>query len=254
MKIISYNVNGIRAAVTKGFGTWLTTENPDVVCIQESKAKPSQIDSPYFEYLGYKSFWFSAQRAGYSGVGILCKNSPDNVIFGMNNEKFDHEGRVIRADFGEITVISVYIPSGSSGEERQDVKMEFLKEFQIYVNELKKNRQKLIIAGDFNICHHPIDIHDPVGNKDSSGFLPEERDWLTQFLQNGFIDSFRFFHSEESKRYSWWTYRFRAREKNLGWRIDYQMVTENLTDSLKNADILSQVFHSDHCPVSLEIQ
>jgi exodeoxyribonuclease-3 len=206
-----------------------------------------------FEAAGYKHYWHSAVKKGYSGVGILSKIEPDRVIMGMGNHKYDNEGRFIRADYGDISVISVYHPSGSSGDERQDFKMIWLGDFLDYVNELKKERPRLIISGDYNICHKPIDIHDPIRNATSSGFLPEERAWVTKFLENGFVDSFRHFHPDEPKQYTWWSFRAGARSKNLGWRIDYHMTTENITPNLKRSVILPSAVHSDHCPVLLEV-
>lgn len=251
-KIISYNVNGIRAALGKGFIDWLKNENPDILLIQETKAQPEQISSHLFEELGYHSYWFSALKKGYSGVGLLSKEKPDAVFSGVNNEKYDLEGRVIRADFGEISVLSTYHPSGSSGEIRQAFKMEWLSFFQTYVDELKKTRPNLIVGGDFNICHQSIDISKPENKKGVSGFLPEERKWMSQFLESGFVDSFRSFNSLP-ENYTWWSYRGGARAKNLGWRIDYHMISESLKPKLKASSILSKVIHSDHCPIVVEM-
>ncbi len=252
LKIISYNVNGIRAAIKRGFFEWLEKSNPDILVIQETKAKPEQIDVEGFAKLGYKAYINSAQKAGYSGVAIFSKKEADQIFLGMGNEKFDSEGRVIRADYGDFTLVNTYFPSGSSGDARQAFKMEFLAEYQEFIENLKKERSKLVVSGDYNICHKAIDIHNPVSNKNSSGFLPEEREWLSKFVELGFVDTFRARHSE-ADRYSWWSYRFKCREKNLGWRIDYNMATENLSKAIENADILDQVFHSDHCPVLLEL-
>lgn len=253
MKIISYNVNGIRAALNKGFIEWLKAEKPDIICLQETKAQPEQIPVLEFETLGYSSYIFSAKKKGYSGVAILTKPNPDKVEFGINIKKYDDEGRFLRADYGDVSVISVYHPSGSSGDERQAFKMIWLKDFQNYILELQKTRKKLIISGDFNICHKPIDIHDPVRNATSSGFLPEERDWIDGFINLGFIDTFRLIN-KEPHNYTWWSYRANARNNNKGWRIDYNLVTENLKHNILNAIILPQVKHSDHCPVVLEIE
>lgn len=252
LKIISYNLNGIRAAMRKGLVEWLRKENPDIFLVQETKAKPEQVDIESFENVGYHCYFSSAEKAGYSGVGIFSKIKPDQVISGCGIPKFDAEGRVLRADFGEISVISAYFPSGSSGDHRQVFKMEFLSGFGRFIGELIKTRNKVVVSGDYNICHKPIDIHNPVANKNSSGFLPEERAWISQFLENGFVDSFRAFHPEPHK-YSWWTYRSNARKKNLGWRIDYNLISEKLKPAMQNADILSEVYHSDHCPVLLEL-
>ncbi len=252
MNIISYNVNGIRAAIRKGLLDWIRIMNADIICIQETKAQPDQIPQFDFEELGYINYWFSAEKKGYSGVALLTKKEPDKVIRGMGIEKYDREGRIIRADYGDVSVISVYHPSGSSGEERQAFKMEWLHDFKIFVDELKKERPKLIISGDYNICHEAIDIHDPVRNAKSSGFLPEERKWMTQFLNSGFIDSFRYLNKEPDN-YTWWSFRGRAREKNMGWRIDYEMVSEPLKDKIERALILPSVNFSDHCPIILEM-
>ncbi|MEM9051721.1 MAG: exodeoxyribonuclease III [Bacteroidota bacterium] len=254
LKIISYNVNGIRAAVRKGLCDWLKQANPDVLLIQETKAKPEQIDLSGFEKLGYQAHFHSAEKAGYSGVAILSKVSPTAVEIGCGIEKYDREGRVLRADFGDLSILSTYFPSGSSGDERQAFKMEFLEDFAGFVTHLKKERPKLVISGDYNICHREIDIHNPVSNKKSSGFLPEEREWVSQFIDLGFVDSFRHVNGDITDKYSWWTYRFNARKKNLGWRIDYNMVSQPLQNSIVKADILTEVFHSDHCPVSLELE
>ena len=251
-KIISYNVNGIRAAMKKGFMEWVSAVDADIICIQETKAQGDQIPVFEFEAAGYKTYLLSAVKKGYSGVAILTKKEPDKIIYGMGIQKYDDEGRFIRADYGDISVVSVYHPSGSSGEPRQAFKMQWLADFQQYINELKKERPKLIISGDYNICHRPIDIHDPVGNKNSSGFLPEEREWIGGFIESGFVDSFRHFN-KEPHQYSWWSYRANARANNKGWRIDYHMVSENLKDKMERALILPSAMHSDHCPIVLEI-
>ena len=252
MVIVTYNVNGIRAAVSKGFIDWLSEVNPDVVCLQETKAQQDQIPILEFKQLGYNSYIFSAERKGYSGVAILTKKQPDNVVYGMNIPVYDKEGRLIRVDYGDLSVVSVYHPSGSSGDERQAFKMQWLNDFQDYVLELKKSRPNLILSGDYNICHKPIDIHDPVRNATSSGFLPEEREWIDGFMKKGFIDTFRVFNTEPHQ-YTWWSYRANAREKNLGWRIDYHLASMALEPILKRSVILPSAKHSDHCPVLLEI-
>lgn len=252
MKIVTYNVNGIRAAMKKGFLEWLKEESPDVVCIQETKAQGDQIPVLDFTEAGYFTYSFSAQKKGYSGVAILCKQEPDHVEYGIGIEKYDLEGRFMRADFGDISVVSVYHPSGSSGELRQAFKMQWLADFTNSIQDLRKARPKLVIAGDYNICHEAIDIHNPVGNKNSSGFLPEEREWMTQFLNLGFIDSFRRLN-KDPHHYTWWSYRANARNNNKGWRIDYTMLTENLSDNLKASGIMPDAKQSDHCPTWVEL-
>jgi exodeoxyribonuclease III len=251
-KIVSYNLNGIRAAMSKNLLDWIKVVDPDIICVQETKAQPDQIPQLDFEMAGYHTYWYSAQKKGYSGVGIITKQLPDQVVYGMNNKKYDDEGRVIRADYGDISVISVYHPSGTTGDVRQSFKYEWLDDFLDYVNELKKTRPNLIIAGDYIICHKPIDIHDPIRNANSSGFLPEERAWLSKFIDSGFVDSFRHFN-QEPHHYTWWSFRSNARQKNLGWRIDYLMVSQPIKDKMRRALILPEAKHSDHCPAVLEI-
>jgi len=250
MKIVSYNVNGIRSAIGKGLLQWINDYQPDVLCFQELKATPDQIPLMDFEMMGYHHYWFPAQKKGYSGVGLITKIQPDNVVYGMDNPLYDNEGRFLRADFGDLSVVSVYHPSGTTGDERQDFKMQWLDFFRRYVGELRKSRSKLVLSGDYNICHEDIDINNPKAHVKSSGFLPEERQWFTDFLGDGFTDSFRHL-VKEPNRYSWWSFRANARQKNLGWRIDYHIVTDNLRDSIKDVDILPSVMHSDHCPITL---
>ena len=252
MKIISYNVNGIRAALKKGLADWLKTVNPDILCIQETKAQEDQINSSIFKQLGYESFWFSAQKKGYSGVGILSKKSPNNIIYGTGIPSMDFEGRTIRLDFDEFSVISLYLPSGTN-IERLNFKFNFMEEFQNYINALKKEFPHLVVSGDYNICHKSIDIHDPIRNAKVSGFLPWEREWLSEFINLGFVDSFRELNKEPHK-YSWWSYRANSRANNKGWRIDYNLVSENLRAKIKSSSILDQVFHSDHCPIVVELK
>ena len=253
MKIISYNVNGIRAALKKGFIDWLKSANPDVICLQEIKAQDDQLDLSVFENAGYHySYWFSAQKKGYSGVAILSKKEPTNVVYGTGIESMDFEGRNIRVDFDGVSVMSLYLPSGTN-LARLEHKLEYMDLFQDYINTLKKKVPNLIICGDYNICHEAIDIHDPVRNKNVSGFLPEERAWMSQFLENGFVDAFREFNSE-AHNYSWWSYRANSRTNNKGWRLDYTLVTQSLQEKLKRAVILSEAVHSDHCPVLVELK
>ena len=254
MRILSYNVNGIRSAIKKGFIDWLKTDPADIICLQEIKANEDDIDRVAIESAGYRPYFFSAQKKGYSGVAILTKLEPDNVEFRHGNEQSDFEGRVIRADFGDITLICAYFPSGTSGEQRQSYKYVWLDEFLNYLNELKKTRNKLIVCGDYNIAHKEIDIHNPVSNKKTTGFLPAERAWFDKFLANGFVDGFRHLN-KEPHQYSWWNVlRPTTRLENKGWRIDYINVTENLIGQIQNVKIYPEVKHSDHCPVFLELK
>jgi len=253
MRIITYNVNGIRAALNKNLAGWITAAAPDILCLQEIKADTDQIPLEVFEKLGYHHFWFPAQKKGYSGVAILSKPNPDDVEAGMGIEAYDNEGRFIRADFGDLSVVSVYHPSGSSGDERQAFKMQWLTDFQSYVAELRQKRPKLVLSGDYNICHRPIDIHDPIRNATVSGFLPEEREWMEQFLAQGYTDTFRHLN-KDPHHYTWWSYRANARRNNKGWRIDYNITTQNLSNEIAKARILPEAVHSDHCPVLLELK
>lgn len=238
--------------MTKDWIKWLKSINPDVVCLQEIKAQPDQLDLSVFEALGYKTYWYPAQKKGYSGVALFSKKEPDHVEYGCGIPKYDDEGRILRADFGDFSVLSCYFPSGSSGEDRQDFKMDFLADFTPYIDALKKTRKKLLISGDVNICHEAIDIHNPVSNKNSSGFLPDERAWVSAFLKTGFVDTFRHLN-KDGGNYTWWSYRFSARKKNLGWRIDYHLISENLLPHLKQSVILADAVHSDHCPILVDL-
>ena len=251
-RIISYNVNGIRAALKKDFMNWLGAAKPDVLCLQEIKAMPEQLDADFLESLDYHHYWFPAEKKGYSGTAIWTKEEPKHVEYGCGIEKYDAEGRVIRADFETFSVMSVYMPSGSN-ELRQGFKMQWLADFKNYIDELKKEIPNLIISGDYNICHLDIDIHNRTKQQKTSGFLPEEREWVSEFINSGFVDTFRHFNMEPDN-YSWWSYRAGARGKNLGWRIDYHMASDPLKERLTRATILPEAKHSDHCPIVLELE
>lgn len=253
MKIISYNLNGIRAAISKGFLDWLQQANPDVICLQEIKANEDQIPIQEITNAGYPyQYYFSAQKKGYSGVAILSKIKPNNVAFGNGIDHMDFEGRTIRADFDNLSVMSLYLPSGTN-IDRLDHKFKFMDEFFSYITDLKIKIPNLIIGGDYNICHQPIDIHDPIRNKNVSGFLPNERMWLDGFIKSGFIDSFRHFNNQPHQ-YTWWSYRAGARNNNKGWRIDYLLASQSLQSKLKRAVILPEAKHSDHCPILIELE
>lgn len=252
MRIISYNVNGIRSAITKGLLDWLATDPADVICFQELKSALETIPTERFEALGYHCYWFPAQKKGYSGVGVITKHKPNAVTFGNTFEQSNMEGRVLKLDFDAFDLITAYFPSGSSGEERQLYKYQWLDEFYEYIDELKKEQKPLVICGDYNICHTEIDIHNPKSNKDTSGFLPEERAWMDKWFANGFVDSFRYLH-KEPHHYSWWSFRANARANNKGWRIDYISVSAELENTIRQAAIYPDVKHSDHCPVFVDL-
>ena len=252
MKIVSYNVNGIRAALNKGFIDWLQAVDPDVICLQEIKAMEEQLDLSVFEAVGYShTYWYSAQKKGYSGVAILSKTKPNHVEYGTGIDYMDFEGRNLRADFDGVSVMSMYLPSGTN-MDRLDFKLKYMADFQEYVNGLKLKHPNLIILGDYNICHEAIDIHNPVGLKNVSGFLPVEREWIGSFMKSGFIDSFRYFN-DEPDNYTWWSYRANARNNNKGWRLDYGLVSQPLENRLKRSVILAEAKHSDHCPILVEL-
>ena len=252
MKIISYNVNGIRAAIKKGFIEWLKNSNSDVICIQEIKANTDQLDLSLFLEIGYKyNYWFSAQKKGYSGVAILSKHKPKHIEYGTGIDHMDFEGRNLRIDFEKISVMSLYLPSGTN-LARLEYKFQYMKEFKDYIQKLKEDIPNLVICGDYNICHKAIDIHDPIRNSKVSGFLPWEREWISDFIDLGFIDSFRKLNKDPD-RYSWWSYRANSRANNKGWRIDYNLVSDTLNSNIKSSSILDQIFHSDHCPIVVEL-
>lgn len=254
MRIVSYNVNGIRAALKKGLIDWLKSYPIDVLCIQETKATPDDIDLELFTALGYHVAWYPAQKKGYSGVAIFSKKKPNQIVYGSGYEMSDYEGRVIRIDIDDLTIVNCYFPSGTSGDERQNYKYQWLAEFNSWIENLKKERPNIIVAGDYNIAHRDIDIHDPKGNKKSSGFLPAEKAWMDQFIAAGWIDSYRHMNPTTVGAYSWWSQRFPSvRLNNKGWRIDYLCTTADLKNRIQSATILPMVKHSDHCPIELAL-
>jgi exodeoxyribonuclease III len=253
MRIISYNVNGLRSAMKKGFCDWLKTNPADIICLQENKAQQSDIDCSVFNESGYYDYWFCAQKKGYSGVTVLSRIQPDKVECGTGHQVSDDEGRVVQLDFGNLRLINAYFPSGTSGDARQAYKYQWLDEFYNYIEQLKQKHPNMILCGDYNIAHKEMDIHDPKGNKNSSGFLPGERAWMDKLYSNGWVDTFREIHPEPN-RYSWWSQRFPSvRLANKGWRIDYISVTSPLKPYIKDAEIFPNIKHSDHCPIYLDI-
>lgn len=253
MRIFSWNVNGIRAVMKKGFMEWVESESPDVFCLQETKAHPEQLEEAVVRMNGYHCFWNSAQRKGYSGVASFSKKKPEEVHYGMGIERFDEEGRILRLVFKDFDLLNVYFPNGTSGPERLQYKMDFYDAFLEHCESLRKQGRKLIITGDVNTAHKPIDLKNAKANEKNSGFLPEERAWLDKLIAHGYVDTFRRF-CEEAGQYTWWSYRSSARQKNIGWRIDYFFVTEDLTDALVDSFIRPDVTGSDHCPLGLEIR
>ncbi len=252
MNIMTYNINGIRAGLSKGADKWLEQVNPDIICFQETKASQDQVDYSYLTNLGYESHWFSATKKGYSGVATFSKMTPDSVIKGINIFDYDDEGRIIRTDFGDLTLFNCYFPSGTSGDFRQEFKMKFLADFLRYMTHAKDLKKHIVIVGDYNIAHQEIDIHNPVANKNTSGFLPEERAWMTQWFGSGFTDAFRLIHPEEVA-YSWWSFRANARANNKGWRIDYSSISDGLKPNLSKAQYFPEATFSDHCPMMISL-
>ena len=253
MMIYSWNVNGMRAVARKGFHDWLESVSPDVVCLQETKAHPEQVPKSTAYPEGYEAIWNPAKRKGYSGVVTFTRTKPKKVHLGMGIERFDEEGRYIRCEFPKFDLLNVYFPNGTSGDERLQFKMEFYDAFLDHCETLrKKHKKKLVICGDVNTAHKPIDLKNARQNEKNSGFLPMEREWIDKFIAHGYVDTFREFN-QEPDQYTWWTYRANARERNIGWRIDYFFVTQNLMPRVKNSFITPEVMGSDHCPIGLEI-
>jgi exodeoxyribonuclease-3 len=253
VKLISWNVNGIRAIARKGFLDWLADESPDVLCTQETKAHPDQLTKKLRQPPGYHTYWHSAQRKGYSGVATFSRTEPLHVETGFGIEEFDVEGRVLMTAYPGFKLFNVYFPNGKRGPERLDYKLRFYAAFLEYCDGLLAQGDRLIVCGDVNTAHKEIDLARPKENEKVSGFLPEERAWIDRYLAHGFVDVFRAFHPDEPAQYTWWHYVTNARARNVGWRIDYYLVSKSLMPALTDASILSQVMGSDHCPISLEL-
>lgn len=253
MKIITWNVNGIRACAKKGLQQFVKSENPDILCLQETKAHIDQVE-PELQSLGYQFYqWSSAQKKGYSGVATFCKVAPKKVQDGWGQPEYTNEGRILWTEHDGFDLYNIYFPNGGSGDERHHFKQKFLKDLNQHLKLELKSGKNIIVVGDYNVAHKEVDVHDPVRLSKESGFLPEERAWMDQFMDLGFIDTFRHFHPTAKQRYSWWSYRELARISNRGWRIDYICVSNALMSQLKSADILDTVEGSDHCPVSVSI-
>lgn len=255
MDIVSFNINGLRAILKKGFIEWIKTRKPDVLCLQEIKANKDQIESEEFLNLeGYNYYWNSAERKGYSGVLVLSKKESEDIGFGIGIDRFDNEGRLIRVKYPDFTLFNVYFPNGKSDEERLKFKLDYYEAFLELCEKLKEKDEQLVITGDFNTAHKEIDLANPKSNEKYSGFLPIEREWLDKLVEKGYVDTFRHFYPKKPEMYTWWTYRFNARKKNVGWRIDYFFVTRGLVNRLKESSILSDVYGSDHAPILLRIK
>ncbi|MCK5718076.1 MAG: exodeoxyribonuclease III [Thiomargarita sp.] len=254
MKIITVNLNGIRAAAKKGFFTWLTQENPDIVCIQETKAQQHQLTDPIFHPAGYHCYYHDAEKKGYSGVALYSRQKPKSVIRGIGWSDIDCEGRYLEARFSNINIVSLYMHSGSSGEHRQALKFSFMDRFLPYLQQLEEGTQEYIICGDWNIAHKKIDIKNWRSNQNHSGFLPEERAWMDELLSSAkFVDAFRVVN-QESEQYTWWSNRGHAWANNTGWRLDYQIITPNLKDKVRTARIYKDQRFSDHAPLLIEYE
>lgn len=251
-RVISLNANGIRSAARKGFFAWMKKQKPDVVCIQETKAQEHQLEDPQFRPDGYHCFYLDAEKKGYSGVAIYAKRKPDKVIRGLGWDEFDREGRYLEAQFGKLSVVSLYLPSGSSSEERQAAKFRFLDLFMPYLRKLRRKRREYILCGDWNVAHNEIDLKNWRGNKKNSGFLPEERSWMDElFGPAGFVDAFRTLYPEK-ETYTWWSNRGRAWDNDVGWRIDYQVITPKLKTKLISSSVLRAERFSDHAPLTVD--
>ena len=250
MKLLSWNVNGIRAAVKKGFLEYLEDQNPEIICIQETKAHKEQLTSEILKDHGYFTYWHSGQKKGYSGVATFCKEEPLYIQEGIGIKKYDDEGRVLITEHNKFLLYNIYFPNGQKNEERLKYKLDFYDDLLPLINDQVESGNNVIVTGDWNTAHRPIDLARPNENKNTSGFMPIEREKLDKYILNGWVDTFRLFQAEGG-RYSWWTYRFGARDRNIGWRIDYFFVNEGMVEICTDADIHQNIFGSDHCPVSL---
>ncbi len=253
VRILSWNVNGIRAAYKKGILNWFSKEQPDILCIQETKAMKEQLPQDLLNVNGYTSYFSSAERKGYSGTATYTKVNPVKVANGIGIKKFDSEGRFLITEFDEFILFNIYFPNGKAKKERLQYKMDFYEAFLKYLQKLLKQDKKIVICGDVNTAHKEIDLARPKENEKISGFLPEEREWIDKLLETGFTDTFRKFN-QKPEQYTWWDMMTRARDRNVGWRIDYFFISDNLKDNLKNALIFPEVMGSDHCPVGIELK
>lgn len=253
MKLLSWNVNGIRAVYKKGFLDWFNKEKPDILCLQETKAMKEQLSDDLLNVNGYTSYFSSAERKGYSGTATYTKYDPLKVSNGIGIKKFDNEGRFLVTEFDEFVLFNIYFPNGKAKKERLQYKMDFYEAFLKHLKKLLKQDKKIVICGDVNTAHKEIDLARPKENEKISGFLPEEREWIDKLLKTGFIDTLRVFN-QKPEQYTWWDMMTRARDRNVGWRIDYFFISENVKDNLKNAFILPEVMGSDHCPVGIELK
>ncbi len=253
MKLASWNVNGIRAVARKDFLPWMESLGADVVCVQESKAKPEQLTEDLLHPLGYHSFWNSAEKPGYSGVAIYSKQEPLRIHAGLNVPELDTEGRVLTAEFSDFVLVNSYFPNSQREHTRLGYKLQFCEQMYRYLENLRSQQKNIILCGDFNIAHRPIDLKNPKANENNAGYLPEERAWMESFLSRGYVDGFRQFNPGPD-HYTWWSYRPGVREKNIGWRLDYFVVNQEFRDRMKGVEHQSRVMGSDHCPVLLELR
>lgn len=252
-RLLSWNVNGIRAVVKKGFVAWLKTTRADVICIQETKAQPEQMPEELQSLSGYTRFYSSAEKKGYSGVALFTRMEPKSVDHGFGIPEFDNEGRILIANFDSFVLYNIYFPNGKMSKQRLDYKMAFYDAFLAHADQLRHEHRSIVVCGDVNTAHQEIDLFHPKENAKTSGFLPIERSWIDTFISHGYIDTFRMFNKEPGQ-YTWWDYKSRARERNIGWRIDYFFISEDLQKSLVRAFILPEVQGSDHCPVGIDFR